>query len=128
MYYSTSKTTERLRFLAGAKHVPEHGYWTLPDGSHYVVSVLRPDDAIDLCDSVALVVVVDGDVRTPIWVGETGPFPGAFTFYETVRVALRQPNVEVHVHAVAPSATERREVAEAFDRAMDEPAAIRLAA
>lgn len=128
MHYSTSKTTERLRFLAGAKHVPEHGYWTLPDGSHYVVSVLRPGDAIDLCDSVALVVVVEGDVRTPIWVGETGPFPGAFTFYDTVQVALRQPNVEVHVHSLAPSAAERRTVAETLGRAMNEPAMTRLAA
>ncbi|MCB1491656.1 MAG: hypothetical protein KDJ77_07640 [Rhodobiaceae bacterium] len=113
MHFALSRTSRNLKRLGGGTPQTEFGYWVLPNGRRFVVSVLKPDSARDLSDSVALIVAPDsGGRRIPLWIGDTGALPGAFARDGIPADLLRRPDVELHVHALASGEDGRREVVE----------------
>lgn len=100
----------------GGGLAPRYGYWSVSETDRFVVSIHDTDILDSLADCVVLIVAHEGGTRRPLWIGDAGPFTGLVKLHPQVRRAVRQGNVEVHVHALAETPAERADLVAACAR------------
>lgn len=113
MEFISSKISQGLKSL-GSTAIPEFGYWLLVNGQRIIVSVIAAEFAREVCDSIVVIVRVTDGEKTPVWIGEAGPFPGAFMLHDDVAALLGEPDLELHVHARTHGDSARRDIIEAM--------------
>ncbi len=94
--------------------------WRGRSGRRYVFSVFRLESGLERLpvDAEAVVIAVLHEVdgtRRKLWVAETGDDPHHFFRSDRLRSLAARPDVELHLHLLAVTASDRRAIVDDLD-------------